>query len=60
MRKQDWLKVLETEREARPCSREELLALEQTRGFSYTPEVLSHELMQGPTQAGFVKVLPSY
>ena len=53
-------KVLETEREDRPYSREELLALEQTRGFSYTPEVPFQELMQGPTQAGFVEVLPSY
>ena len=53
-------KVLYTEREDRPYSREQLLALEQTRGFSYTPEVPSHELIQGPTQAGFVEVLPSY
>lgn len=30
-------KVLETEQEDRPYSREELLALEQTRGFSSVP-----------------------
>ena len=34
--------------------------MEQTRDFSHTPEVPSHELMQGPTQAGFVEFLPSY
>ena len=47
--------MLESEREDRPYSREGLLALEQTRGFSYTPGVPSRELMQGSTQ-----VLPSY
>ena len=47
-------KVLESEREDRPYSREGPLALEQTRGFSYTPRVPFHERMQGSTQAGFV------
>lgn len=47
-------KVLESEREDRSYFREGLLALEQTRGSSYTPGVPPHELMQGSTQAGFV------
>ena len=63
------------EQQDRPYSREEILALEQTRGFSYTPEEIGlwyrrqkifsfpyHELsmLPGPTQAGSVDVLPSY
>ena len=47
-------KVLESEREDRPYSREGLLALKQTRGFSYTLRVPSNDLMRGSTQAGFV------
>ena len=53
----------------RRYSREELLALEQTRGFSYTPEEIGTMVQKAkdfsfpyhePTQAGSVDVLPSY
>ena len=63
------------EQQDRPHSQEEKIALEQTRGFSYTLEEIGtmvpkaknfsfpcHELsmLPGPTQAGSVDVLPSY
>ena len=57
------------EQQDRRDSREELLALEQTRGFSYTPEEIGTMVQKAkdfsfpyhePTQAGSVDVLPSY
>ena len=57
------------ERQYRPYSPEELFALEQTRGFSHTPEEIGTIVQKAkdfsfpyhePTQAGSVDVLPSY
>ena len=52
--------MLETEQEDLPYSREELLASEQTRGFSYAPNIPSAISMSGPTQARSMEVLSSY
>ena len=69
VRKQGWMKCWKvTWNNNRPYSPEELFALEQTRGFSHTPEEIGTIVQKAkdfsfpyhePTQAGSVDVLPS-